>query len=137
VSADGWGRWVKAEECKEEHPFMDLDHSWMLAAIVGEHLHWEPAPDQKYIVFKREDLANSYGDLQEMEFLAIYDAVVIRTQDVIAGPALHTYAANIGLVATILEEVDAPKALELSNIADYFHFRALEADDGSQKLPGF
>jgi hypothetical protein len=40
-------------------------------------------------------------------------------------------------VAKILESVDAEKAEQLANIADYFHFRALEADDGSQKLPDF
>jgi hypothetical protein len=120
MTGQGWGRWQRG--------------------VVDPR--WENSPDQKYIVFRRGQLAalmvpNMKARINDLEDIAIYDAVVIRTQDVISGPVLHTYAANIALVAKILESVDAEKAEQLANIADYFHFRALEADDGSQKLPDF
>lgn len=106
---------------------------------VEEVLEWERAPDQKYIVFKREDLPNyilSPRLRKEMELVAIYDAVVIRTQDSFAGPALHTYAASISTAAKLLKELDAETAIRLQNIADYFHYRAIEADSEEGKLPG-
>jgi hypothetical protein len=95
--------------------------------------------DEKYIVFKRDEFnawwEEHYGPLptpQELE-----DAVVIRTHDIFAGPALHVYAHSIGLNVRYCSE--KLTALRLQRIADYFETRATEADeyaaDDTAKIP--
>ena len=107
--------------------------------------------DDKYIVFKREDFDEFFrlvqADRPYIEALtdrSLNDAVVIRTQDVFAGPALHCYAASISVAAKLVSaqhidrdytEEEASQINRLQQIADYFHERALEADESEQKVP--
>lgn len=69
----------------------------------------------------------------------ISDAVVIRLQDRFSGPAFHTYAANIGLVSTLLADSDQVTSARLAKIADYFSDMAAKADElnlnDAAKLP--
>lgn len=88
--------------------------------------------DDKYITFKRGDFLEMVGQwttqdmsrrqvplvLAEVELLEINDAVVIRRQDLFASPALATYAAMIGIVAS--REGDPEIKQNLLDIADYF-----------------
>lgn len=98
---------------------------------------------KKYITFKRDEFQahvhTVWLSMPERTPLKwpdeIEDAVVIRTQDVFAGPAFHTYAASIGLVARMLAFTHPEKAQQQQDIADYFHARAEEADEGLRKLP--
>jgi hypothetical protein len=74
---------------------------------------------------------------ETLESYALNDAVVIRTGDLFAGPALHSYAHNIALVAS---QTDTWKTkVQLQAIADYFADRAREADvqqyEDTAKLP--
>lgn len=131
------------------------------------------SPDQKYIVFTREAFYQLMGQLAlpnpdtfgwdgETDCAAIAnkvqhfaeqncltDAVVIRTQDVFAGPALHAYYSAISLVikgmvetyGTPNESSNAATILKgLRSAADYLHERAVEADEhaqaGDAKFPG-
>lgn len=108
--------------------------------------------DGKYVVFKADDVHWRGGE--EAKFSApltpdqvVKDAVVIRTQDVFAGPALWTYAHTISQVAKLTREVaeanaegDARHALlgrarQLQDAADYFAERATEAGERPGKLP--
>jgi hypothetical protein len=72
-----------------------------------------------------------------IESYALNDAVVIRTGDVFAGPALHSYAHTIALVAS--QTNDGKTRHQLQRIADYFSDRAREADvqqyEDTAKLP--
>lgn len=84
--------------------------------------------DEKYVVFKKDEFEQflvDCGDGCRPE--ALEDAVVIRTQDVYAGPALHAYAGAV-LSAAEMREGDSVRD-DLVRIADYFHDRAVEADD--------
>lgn len=102
--------------------------------------------DEKYIVFKREDfyqmmgaLALPTGDvdcapvaqriIEVAETTALADAVVIRRQDLFAGPSLHAYAASITIAARLSDEA------RLQPIADYFHEQAILADAEGWKVP--
>lgn len=98
--------------------------------------------DEKYIVFKRsewEAFAVSGANAHDHPLNMVYDAVVIRTRDTFAGPALHSYAASIGVAARVIGIVDPLKAKGLMDIADYFSERAEEADtiahSDADKLP--
>lgn len=99
--------------------------------------------DNKYIVFKRDQFFEMMGGFlpkgdidcapiaAEMVAASLVysldDAVVIRTQDPFAGPALHGYAAGIALFVRLgAPDEDAQR---LQSIADYFHERAVEADE--------
>lgn len=82
-------------------------------------------PDDKYIVFKRDDYRHM-TDPKPLE-----DAVVIRMQDIFASSALFAYASAIRTSIEILEATVSdtdPQTLErLSDIADYFMARGEEA----------
>ena len=109
--------------------------------------------DTKYIVFKRDDFYQMMGHLalppynhpshpdpiggswdcapiashiQEVaEKTALNDAVVIRTQDIVAPPVLDLYANMLHLL-----KGDSNPA------ADYFHARAVESwNRGDRKFP--
>lgn len=91
--------------------------------------------NEKYITFKRADydavLIRNNNDMPvELKHVLLQsevrDAVVIRLHDVFAGPALHSYAANIALAARLLPPAEAAGLLD---IADYFHECAVEADE--------
>lgn len=89
--------------------------------------------DDKYVVFKREDFENWLTDAGWQELPAIDDAVVIRRQDVFAGPALSIYASTIGIVAS--QHSDSDVRQRLLDISDYFARQAEAAYDESYKLP--
>lgn len=84
--------------------------------------------DEKYVVFKRDDYERSEAQQTHLNFLQLDDAVVIRTKDPSAGPALHTYAAITGHSARLMWDIDPDVAGKLLVRADYFHQRAMEAD---------
>src|SRR4051812_12163604 len=99
--------------------------------------------DEKYVVFKREewvaferaaDGVINWEKLQESQAFPhiVDDAVVVRKQDIFAGPALHAYSSSI---STALEILDAEQVVlgggvvhRLNEIRDYFFQQALEAD---------
>ena len=81
------------------------------------------AIDDKYVVTNR------------LTGAVIPDAVVIRKQDLFAGPALHSYAHAIAAVAQALMPYDLARAKALQGIADYFAECALDSDSMVTKLP--
>jgi len=101
-------------------------------------------PD-KYVVFKREDweqFCQGMGEdgvhyeggagiyITDLADRKVEDATVLRDQDVFAGPALHSYAHSIGIAGALTND---PRLLSL---ADFFHTRALRADEcPAKKLP--
>ena len=96
--------------------------------------------NEKYITFKRSEFNRWWGqgsvggtihDVPAPEEL--FDAVVIRRQDLFASPCLFTYANMIALVADNID--DRRQAAELMRIADYFHDQAVLAADEGHKLP--
>lgn len=104
--------------------------------------------DSKYIVFKREEWEAFWGEdfvgVESAEPLQLTleghhldDAVVIRKQDIFAGPALHAYASSISTVIEVLELMGVAGALDdLEEVRDYFFEAALEADDvRTKKVP--
>lgn len=113
----------------------------------------DPIRDDKYVVLKRSELEQMLLELglqaiddpnhpldwakDALESYALNDAVVVRTGDVFAGPALHSYAHTIAIVANMAPE--ARVRHQLQRIADYFSDRAREADvqayEETAKLP--
>ena len=107
----------------------------------------EPVKDEKYVVLKRSELQQLLDELyggeapawaiNDVEAYGLNDATVIRTRDVFAGPALHSYAYTIRLVADATS--DEPRKDQLAAVADYFADRAREADEihysGQSKYP--
>jgi hypothetical protein len=111
----------------------------------------------KYITFKRNEFLEFLGEhalppgsgapadtdcapiadrlLKGIDGIELHDAVVIRRQDLFAGPALHGYANSIAIAAKLLYEVDRDTSLRLRRIADYFSEQAVLADDDAEKLP--
>jgi hypothetical protein len=100
--------------------------------------------DEKYIVFKRdawdEWIKNFQAGGEPMVLDTVPDAVVIRLQDIFAGPALHAYSSSI---STAIEIMDLDRTWSrpgmksrLEEIRDYFFQQALEADDiRTKKVP--
>lgn len=97
--------------------------------------------DEKYVVFKREEFEMCMAALalevagevvHDIKRRSLPDAVVIRTRDVFAGPALHGYAAGIHLgisvAAHLSSSVRDGRGRSLMSTADYFSERAAEAD---------
>lgn len=110
--------------------------------------------NDKYITFKRADydavmIRNANNMPVELKHVLLQsevkDAVVIRRQDMFAGPALHAYAASIDVAVRIamdmaravprLDEDTNRKIGDLRRIADYFHEQATICDDTNGKLP--
>lgn len=92
--------------------------------------------DDKYVVLKIED-AEMIGKFSEETYAAIRekrleDAVVIRTQDIFAGPALWVYAHVLALAA---KTGTSQHSRRFQEIADYFSARATEADAQDGKVP--
>ena len=100
-----------------------------------------PVGNDKYVVLKREDWDRLYDEIVGRTAFTtaneiptpLDDAVVIRRQDFFAGPALHSYAANIGLAAKLSKP--SPTSRRLQTIADYFHEQAVLADEEGKKVP--
>jgi hypothetical protein len=95
--------------------------------------------DDKYVVFKRELI----DQLKLSDYImsqVLPDAVVIRTKDPLAGPALHAYAAGAELARRLNPNMSQDDQGKLRYVADYFHARAVEADEsynggGGIKIP--
>lgn len=104
----------------------------------------ESVDPDKYITFKRDDFdamlqpqAMNFATAEQvfsgLRSMALTDAVVIRRQDLFAGPALHSYAASISIASKLNADPDLTKGLR--NVADYFHDQAILADEEGWKLP--
>lgn len=78
---------------------------------------WQQTPDDKETKHPLSDLQNKRID----------DAVVIRLQDMFAGPALHTYASSISIALELLP-ADHPDREGMEEVAAYFYEMAAEAD---------
>lgn len=113
--------------------------------------------NNKYVVFKIGDWLDEWKQwtdpkdahhpLTDLQHHRIEDAVVIRQQDMFAGPALQTYAASISIAKTalqgaipLLEEGPAKDKIHneiayLGELADFFHTMAEEAYDKGWKRP--
>lgn len=96
--------------------------------------------DNKYIVFKREEWDHFIRGLdvdhaESIGLTPLGDAVVIRTKDPLAGPALHAYAAGAALPARVFHLNGSPEGRALQDVADYFHERAVEADEYAAANP--
>lgn len=90
--------------------------------------------DNKFITFARTEFMDWIDsipiDIRGPLNCEIKDAVVIRTQDTFAGPALHSYAATITNVIDAFKSVGYMAMVDkLQPVADYFHQRAVEADE--------
>lgn len=81
--------------------------------------------DEKYIVFKRSDWDAWTVGNEPPE--PVEDAVVIRTRDIYAGPALHAYAHAAITTLEFLPE-RSPTRDTISKVIDYFISKAEEAD---------
>jgi hypothetical protein len=95
--------------------------------------------DEKYITFKRQDFLewlseiSPDGYLDDVNALALPDAVVIRRQDSFASPCLLTYASMISMVGE--HHPEPPIKAELLAIADYFQRQGELAGDEARGLP--
>jgi hypothetical protein len=98
-------------------------------------------PD-KYITFKRDDWDDFVTNSTDIapgagenfaQLRSLPDAVVIRRQDLFAGPALHAYSASIAIASKLNSDPELTKSLR--NVADYFHEQAVLADAEGWKLP--
>lgn len=99
--------------------------------------------NDKYVVFKKEQFdhwmrrvrAFKPDDHPDM----LKDAIVIRRQDIFAGPGLHAYAAAISTVIEMMEGgVIFPMVMEqnlpqLYALREFFHAQALLADEYKDK----
>lgn len=70
--------------------------------------------------------------LREVETHRVPDAVVIRRQDLFAGPALDAYSSMIALVA---KTTDPDLKESLTKVADYFQDQARLAHEEGFKFP--
>lgn len=97
--------------------------------------------DDKYVVFKKEDFVEgkTWREGFKPDARPLEDATVIRGQDLFAAPALHAYANAMGVAISILKQDDRPttEAIveRMREVADYFHQRAVEAEEIGFKLP--
>lgn len=103
--------------------------------------------DDKYVTFKRQDLMEWLGEMSTLDWrdrppslfvddinaMALADAVVIRRQDRFASPCLLTYAQMVAMVG---EHHPDPKVRAgLLDIADYFQRQGELAGEEAYKLP--
>lgn len=96
------------------------------------------AHNDKYVVFKREDFERLMDEDRPHMYAAaleVEDAVVIRRQDLFAGPALSSYAHSIAIAVKVAENPKNDQVKALRRIADYFHEQAILADAEGWKLP--
>lgn len=87
--------------------------------------------DEKYIVFKRSDwdkfITNLTAGYSVVTPDRVDDAVVIRTRDIYAGPALHAYA-HAAMTTMEFLTPEHPEREGIGKVVDYFIDRANEAD---------
>jgi hypothetical protein len=115
--------------------------------------------DDKYVVFKKEDIDQFYDGMGEdgvhcggsagifitdLVERVVSDAVVIRRQDVFAPPALDAYANLISATVTLMVDQGAfipgvdeepPAVKRLREISEYFHEQAAQSWDTHRKIP--
>ena len=107
--------------------------------------------NDKYIVFKSDafhawNKARLEGDIHLTILQSLDDAVVIRKQDIFAGPGLHAYAAAIQTGLELLFRqlppehemtLEAAHEIEyLTRLRDFFFEQAVEAEHAEgKKLP--
>lgn len=98
--------------------------------------------DSKYLVFKRDEFDEWYNNVLKDNVpgvpMALDDATVIRGQDVLAPPALDSYANSLAVVIQVLQQtagVDPGVIDRLQQTSDYFHTRAKEAWEMERRLP--
>jgi hypothetical protein len=113
--------------------------------------------DQKYVVFKKEDLINFVSEildeedqsktfellLRAVDAWKLEDAVVIRQQDEFAPPALDGYANSITAATRVIRNAQGngmpvdmwSMVRQLEGIADYFHQAAVESWNTQRKIP--
>jgi len=100
--------------------------------------------DQKYVVFKREDLEKVapqlFDDLEDDDVsrFVVKDAVVIRLQDIFSGPGLHAYANVVQTSIDMIRQLGTPLAQDaylerLESLRDFFFSRASDADEVPHK----
>lgn len=74
---------------------------------------------------------NRYIVIDAATLDVIEDAVVIRTSDLFAGPALHAFVGALRTTIEVLSNYTMDNGGHVENleeISDYFHEKALEAD---------
>lgn len=107
-------------------------------SLMSELIH-----DGKYFVFKLEEFADwmeTHLTPEQSKSMpsSIGDATVIRAQDIFAAPALHAYANAITISIEVLQQESGgfTPTDHLQAIADYFHDRAVQAEQTEfKKIP--
>lgn len=89
--------------------------------------------DSKYLVFKRKKFIERHGTAKVSE--ALTDAVVIRTRDRFAAPALQAYYDAISNTIEVLEELGIAVPPDLDEVRDYFFHAASAARTSPSQLP--
>ena len=103
----------------------------------ADDVETQPIEEDKYLVFKRADLATrmAFGIPTELMDQALDDAVVIRKQDVFAGPGLFAYASCIQTALDIGGLAPSVSA-RLEQLRDWFWQQATDAvGNPRKKLP--
>jgi hypothetical protein len=101
---------------------------------MDDDLSFPCADDSKYATFPRDRLILvTDGFMTFRTDDEIWDAVVIRRQDLFASPCLFAYSAMISIVAKNHSNPEVAKELQV--IADYFHAQAVLAGEEGYKLP--
>ena len=107
--------------------------------------------NDKYLVFKSDPINTTYDPVKNQYILggaverAIYDGVVIRTQDVFAGPGLYAYSAAIQTAIDFIEhrwvgeditEEEGALRDNLASLRDFFAEQAeLATQHPNKKVP--
>ncbi len=94
--------------------------------------------EEKYVVFDKEKFDSWLYDVHQRGYLPaperVDDAVVIREQDIFAGPALEMYSAAITTALRLLPQED-PTVRRLTQIRNYFRRCAERAYEKATKVP--
>ncbi len=94
--------------------------------------------EEKYIVFNKAKFDLWMGDAERRGYLPpienVNDAVVIREQDIFAGPAFEMYAAAITTALRLLPRED-DTVTRLTQIRNYFRRCADRAYEKPSKVP--
>lgn len=100
----------------------------------------EEIDEQKYIVFKREDLFSKKGFNMPimqaiLEAMAVPDAVVIRRQDVFAAAGLYAYANGIHTALDISRGLSEEERTHMRALADFFSTQAVKSEADARRMP--
>lgn len=98
--------------------------------------------NDKYVVFKREDLDDWLGKFVpsvDLVPLILQDAIVIRRQDIFAGPGLFAYANAIQTALDLMDDITEGFFDEdghLQELRDFFWEQAMQASHSeTKKIP--